>query len=45
MEDEFGNFYETDQQVSAFARGFGFDSDTEFNDYCDEMEKGMRDDA
>jgi len=26
------------EDVSSLASGFGFDSDDDFNDYCDEME-------
>lgn len=28
-----------EEEVSQLARGFGFDSDDEFNDYCDKMER------
>ena len=32
------DYYE-EYPVSSIASGFGFDSDDEFNDYCDEMER------
>lgn len=44
MYDEYGNFYEDEIPVSSIASGFGFDSDDEFNDYCDEMDLAASDD-
>lgn len=31
--------FEFEPEVSQLARGFGFDSDDDFNDYCDRMER------
>ena len=41
--DEYYEDYCEEEQVSQLASGFGFDSDDEFNDYCDDFEKGCMD--
>ncbi len=43
MYDEYGNYHDDydDIPVSHLASGFGFRSDREFDDCCDEMEQSI----